>query len=74
MAKDNNTNTVTVDIQGLTADQIKNIVASYQKKQKTQYASGAAKREAVAALIKKYPADYAAFLAATKKAHGVTTK
>jgi hypothetical protein len=57
--------------EGMTPEQLSKIVASYQKKQVTQYAGGKAKREAVQALIKAHKPEYDALLAKTKKVHGV---
>ncbi len=60
--------------EGMDAAKVKAIIASYEKKQKTQGGKNKAKRDAVKNLIAAHDAEYKAFLAAAKKKYGVVDK
>ncbi|KKM80389.1 hypothetical protein LCGC14_1340350 [marine sediment metagenome] len=72
MPENNAPRTTTVDLPAdMTAAKAKKIIEAYEKKQKTQYAAGKAKREAVQALVKRHQGDYDKLLDAAKRKHGV---
>jgi hypothetical protein len=60
--------------EGMDAAKVKAIIASYEKKQKTQGGKNKAKRDAVKSLIAAHKPEYDTFLAAAKKRHGVADK
>ncbi len=66
--------TIQVDVpDGMSAEQLQKLVATYVPHKLQQYKTGKAKREAVQALIKKHQLEYDAFLVVAKKKNGVTT-
>ena len=52
--------------EGMDAAKVKAIIASYEKKQKTQGGKNKAKRDATKVILTKYAAEYATALAAAK--------
>ena len=59
--------------EGMDAAKVKAIIASYEKKQKTQGGKNKAKRDAIKSLQEAHKAEYATLLAAAKVKHGVTS-
>ena len=57
--------------EGMDAAKVKAIIASYEKKQKTQGGKNKAKREATKNLITAHAPEYATLLAAAKTKFGV---
>lgn len=75
MVTENNApKTTTIDLpEGMDASKVKKILESYETKQKTQYATGKAKRDAVQGLIKRHQPEYDQLLTAAKRKHGVAS-